>query len=554
MTKKTINRQLLRKNKMLNRLKTKLSLFMIVILSILFGMPGADFANAADLYVTPDTSVPNGDGSEQSPYNSIDTALNAAQPGDTVRLLPGVYYTPVNFPHGGTDDNPITLTSHDSPLTAVIDCQNSGNVNGVNVTYSNIVVDGLEVRNVYYSGIKVDGDVHGTTGADSYGNWGGYHSRLWRLHGADNIIIKNNKIHEIGYDGIKVGHVDNIQILNNEIYNCGADPNTTQQGIDLVGVYSAIIRGNYVHDEELSQMSVGIFFKGGSEDIICENNYVADILSPFAGIEIGGDTEWYSTRYTPSNFDYDINSAIMQSDQSYDNNLINNQETYQAEFMAEARNVIVRGNIVVRSNPPLSFRNVYNAQVYNNTIIDSGWSQGWVKLWSDGNHNHPCLNIRLDNNLFLNNSVELRDGGAFNDKYAGTIYPLNTIGMTASNNLFWSNGAAPALGNSAVDPDLQLFADPQLDENYQISSVSPAFNAGIDLFAAGVLSSVYNNRFKVSVPQNQFDIGAYEVPVEGGDGGNADSNGSDDPVQDGDMTGNSDDDTNSCFVMSVLSY
>lgn len=485
----------------------------ITLLIMVVGPLGGFFARAADLYVTANTSAPAGNGSAQSPYNSIHTALVAAQAGDTVRLLSGIYYTPISFPHGGDPGNPITLVANDGPRTAVIDCQNSGNVNGVNIVYGNIVVDGLEVRNVFYSGIKVDGDFRGTQGPRSYGNYGMYYSRNRHANGADNVVLQNCYVHHIGYDGLKIGHVNNIRILNNEIFKTGTGGN--QGGLDMVGVYDSLISGNYVHDDgDPSSMDVGMFAKGGSENIIFENNLVENIASPFAGIAVGGDTEWHNTRYTPSNFDFDINQAILQRDQDYESNLIDNESSYVPEYMAESRNVIVRGNIIVKADPPLSFRNAYNPQVYNNTIVNSGWSQGWVKLWCDGVHDHPNQDIGLHNNVFVNTSVTLRSSGVLNDKHVGTIFPLNTVGMTASNNLFWSMGAPPPLGNPVINPELQVFADPQLDENFHHAADSPPCNAGNDLIASGVVNEPFENRFGVLVPQGRFDIGAYEV-VEG---------------------------------------
>ena len=68
---------------------------------------------SADIYVTPNTSAPVGNGSQSSPYNSISLGLNNAQPGDTVRLMEGVYYTFINFPRGGTEGQPIRLTTNE---------------------------------------------------------------------------------------------------------------------------------------------------------------------------------------------------------------------------------------------------------------------------------------------------------------------------------------------------------------------------------------------------------------------------------------------------------
>ena len=93
----------------------------VALVSILSATFRPSPAQAADIFVTPDAGAPAGDGSELLPFNSITAALIAAAPGDTVRLLPGVYYNEVDFDHGGTPGSPITLTHHAGRHSAVIE-------------------------------------------------------------------------------------------------------------------------------------------------------------------------------------------------------------------------------------------------------------------------------------------------------------------------------------------------------------------------------------------------------------------------------------------------
>lgn len=468
-------------------------------------------AGAANIYVTPNTAAPAGSGTSASPYNSIATALNAARAGDVVRLMAGIYYTAVDFPRGGTSANPITLTSDGAARSAIIDCQNR-NVNCLTIDQSNVTVDGLTVRNAAYNGIKVDGDVNGTVTSGSYGNWAGYGTRLNRVNGADNITIKNSLVQNIGMDCVKIGHMNYLYLINNEILTCGTAGQ--QQGVDLVGVYNAVIRGNFIHDDgAVRSMDVGLFAKGGSENILIENNIIQNIVSPYAGLEIGGDTEWYNTRYTPSNFSYDLNAVLLG--QTTASNNIDNPDTYQGRFMAECRNAVVRGNIIITADPPISLRNAYNTQIYNNTVIDSGWSQKWVKFWDDGNHYHPVEQTKIYNNVFSNKTVALSMGRVYQDKSLGAPYPSNLVGAVSDNNAYYNMGGTVDRNLTGQDANSKVL-DPQLDANHIPMPRSPLIDAGVNLNTLGIItaSDVHVDRNNVARPTfRAYDIGAMEYNI-----------------------------------------
>ena len=454
-------------------------------------------------------------------YTSIATALAASTAGDTFHLLSGLYDTYVNFPHGGTLTHPITLmytpagtcTSGDGLRTAIIDCINATGRNCVSANYSNIIIDGLEVRNSDENGIKVDGHVNGYLDENAHGNWGGYGERAYRVNGASNVIIRNNYIHHIDTDGVKMGHANNILVENNEIHSTGRADNTTQQGIDMVGVYNSVIRGNFVHDsvEASQQMNVGIFAKGGSENILIENNTITDIGYPYACLELGGDTEWYNTRYTPSEVNYisptpgnTLTDDLLAVDRyNSEDNPIDNPATYDASTMAELRNAIVRGNILVDCDPAISFRNAYNPKVYNNTVINSGVGQGLLKFWGDGNHHHTNVDVSIYNNLFYNEAGSLPSltRGYFQVKDPGGIYPSNLVGIIVKNNIFFDGNDDGSLSfdfdfNVNASDSENIISDPMIvldlfNYSYVLEEGSPAINNGLDLRELGVVTAPF---------------------------------------------------------------
>ncbi|MBJ6723690.1 right-handed parallel beta-helix repeat-containing protein [Geomesophilobacter sediminis] len=480
-----------------------------------------------DIFVTATRPAPSGDGSLEAPFRDLASALKAARPGDTIRLMPGVHGKEyvrarctsncngiVNPPHGGTPGNPITITSYPSPLSAVIDGGNQA-VSCVYVGYPNIVIDGLEIRNCGMMGVQADGDTYGSYDpAQAYGNWGGYGTRLYNANGIDNLVIRNNYIHDCKMDAVKTGHGNNVRVENNNMYRVS----TTRAGhstMQMNGIYGGVVRNNWMHDDATPQNPnphIGFFMKGGSENIVFENNIVENMVPPYAGIEIGDNMEWYNTRYTPAKIP-GLNDRIL-SQTDADNEIMPSPTgpkyahapTYQPEVLAQARNITVRGNIVVNCDPPLSSRNGYNVKWYNNTIINGGGSQALYKLWTDGyngfpsntkgEHSHLCKNLKFFNNLFLNDRVAMQDLGVkgrayyVKDKdgdYAAPRY--NEEGLAMDYNLYYNMGYSwfSAHIPTKVDQHSLFNVNPLLDPGYRPLRGSRALHAGGNLRALKIL-------------------------------------------------------------------
>ncbi|MBQ4314743.1 MAG: hypothetical protein IJC21_04810 [Lentisphaeria bacterium] len=77
----------------------------------------AAIVSAKTIYVSADSAA-GGNGDKDKPFSSIQQGLDAAMPGDTVELAPGVYHEWVKFPRSGKFGKPIRLNG---PRTAIID-------------------------------------------------------------------------------------------------------------------------------------------------------------------------------------------------------------------------------------------------------------------------------------------------------------------------------------------------------------------------------------------------------------------------------------------------
>lgn len=109
------------------------------LLGILF-LVAAVSSQAAELFV-----FPNGTGT----YANIQAAVDGANPGDTIYLMPGTFTGPGN--RDIESDFSLTITSNDINNPAVIDCQGSAATphRGFLVNDGTLVLDHLIIRNGY---------------------------------------------------------------------------------------------------------------------------------------------------------------------------------------------------------------------------------------------------------------------------------------------------------------------------------------------------------------------------------------------------------------------
>lgn len=120
--------------------------------------------HADELYVDDDNIAGPWDGSLANPYQLVQDAVNAAQIGDTVLVLPGIYYENIDFMgkditvRSDLDGDP--LTADISSVAVVLD----GNQTGSVVTFASTegpgsVLEGFTIKNG--SGTLVGLDTHG---------------------------------------------------------------------------------------------------------------------------------------------------------------------------------------------------------------------------------------------------------------------------------------------------------------------------------------------------------------------------------------------------------
>jgi len=479
------------------------------------GNSGDDPANG--IYVSPSGNDATATGAIDKPYKSINTALAAAKPGDTILLRGGTYREGVNvrvrIPN-------ITIKSAKGEW-AVIDLSryDAGHDEDSGV-YFDVDSSGGRLQSV-----EVIGGFYAVC-METKWRWGGKDDWV----AAKNIIIEDCVLHDSRYDVVKVKpNCDNITIRFNEIYNSGrAFGNDTSgeknaEGIDNVNGDNMVVQNNYIHDI----ISTGIYAKGGATDVLIENNRIERAYG--AGIMVGFDT-------SPDFFDLEVNPQYYESIRC-----------------------VVRNNLIIDAGwEGIGFYGSKDAQVYNNTLVNvvTGGQyhsaiyfgltyQDWdTKAGRPSNvnpsihhnivcqpasFNRPMIEIRyshelgglsaLNGNPVMNNNCYFITGkkAAFADFRPGKI--LESAGLAA-----WQSHISGDSGTVEVDPGL--------DDNYIATNPLCADMGISSAFAAA--PSMKNFRVSKSYSRGQFSdvnedawygynkeksiVGAYEYGLMAGTG------------------------------------
>jgi len=227
------------------------------------------------IWVSPDgaSHKTEGVGSFETPYASINFALNRAEPGTIVMLKPGVYDQDVNFtkivtkePVSGTDKSPILLMSAEGPESVMI---GSGSTNfppisadgssNIGIIGVSVTANGLPVGKDI-SGIKIGGHFNGDTPETQH------------------ILVANNIVGGSGYDGIKFYAASDVYAVGNTVKGL-----FSMEAFDNVSVRDAVFAYNKV---EGFTGYTGITVKFGSENIEIFGNEFLQYGG--RGIQVGG--------------------------------------------------------------------------------------------------------------------------------------------------------------------------------------------------------------------------------------------------------------------------
>lgn len=280
-------------------------------------------------------------------FVSVQAAIDASQPGDTIFVGPGSYSENLVIRTDG-----ITLVSVGGPeLTRIapadplLDTVDVAGADGVTISGFTLGAGTAETKQTVH--------IHAVEDGTDY---------------AKNITLSGNVIERGAGDGIKLSKVSDIVIQDNTI--TGGGP--TESGLDLVGGERITIVGNQFVD----MGNIGMSLKGGSSDILIANNTLTNIAH--VGIEIGGYTNLanYSPGFLDSGATYEIRNVLVQG------NLVENAENAAfrvigGQDVAFVDNVATGGNAVVKLDDSAKYHEPwYTDQIgFSGNVFDT---QDWL--------------------------------------------------------------------------------------------------------------------------------------------------------------------------------
>lgn len=462
------------------------------------------------LYVASNGSDSN-EGTEDSPFKTINAALDSASAGTTVYVREGIYTENVYFPQSGKEGSYIALKNYPGEKPVI---KGTGKNDGAIIEldgHDYIQIEGFELCD--YSARWCYGIIF--------------------AGGENHIIIRNNTIHNIkcskpndpdnsGANAILLfgeteEPISNVYIGDNYVYDL------VTGWCEAISVTANCEYVNVINNKVDNSTNIGIDFYGNNADGYCP---VEELNQPryciAAGNEVSNCVCDYATCY--GLYVDGARDIVIENNISHNNQggiEIGSEERNESY---PVKNIVVRNNLIYNNNEngitvggwndgsstgdPLSGV-VYNTSIYNNTVVNNAQTYAGQ------------LHIAMVNGLDVRNNIFYTDEKT---PFVGSDVDKGQIqNLTFKNNLYYSpnfdeNSAEFELMESsqegmaewkALTGETGSFSDPLFastaSNDYRTYENSPAVNKGDGSVYSGMYDIANNNRV-VDI----IDIGAYE--------------------------------------------
>ncbi len=405
-------------------------------------------ASAAEIYVDA-SAADGGDGTEASPYNTLNRALLDIIPGEANTIhATGVFheYVKVGPEYGGTsEETRTTLQRWDGRDQPVNDARGTAipgdifDLTGAYITLRGFEVIGANQAANIWSGdgahhvIVEDNFSHGAYGNNSKGvcyrnsrdgiirnnitTNNDYVGIYVPGQGSVNVEVYNNISYENGRYGIRgVEGSDNLYIHHNTVYNNGyIDDSPDISGISYTSSQPALASGVVIEENIVENEKIGIHVERGndlrisnnrivtgersgvnirnSEFVTVENNTIEGFA--FSGINIESSHDLQIEKNVLRENSVNVRSFSNVGVLLTRNELLDNAQTNVS--MNGGTRVALENNILAgNGGTAIWMMNVEQSRILHNTIVNHTYG---ISFSSPG---QPSFHARVFNNLFHN--------------------------------------------------------------------------------------------------------------------------------------------------------
>ena len=340
--------------------------------------------------------------SDEADYTSIQAAINASEPGDTIEVYSGTYFENVNVNKQlilrGVD------TGDGNPMV-------NGNGDAITLNADGITLDGFTAINASspYAGINVISNnnmISGNTASDNY--------RGIELSSSNNNTLSSNTVSNNSNTGITLWYSSNNTLSGNTASN-------NYLGIFLYSASNNTLSSNTVSNN----LHAGICLSSSSNNTLSSSIFTNDGLSVY-----------YS--YKNNIVNNTVNNKTLLYLENKSDIIIQNAGQV---ILVNSNNITVEGLILSNTSIGIELWNTNDCKIINNTASNNSWSSG-IYLGSSSNNtlsgntvsnNYRSIlldfsssNNTLSNNTALNNIYGIQLSSSSNNRLSDN---------TASNNL-----------------------------------------------------------------------------------------------------------------------
>ncbi len=452
---------------------------------------------AADYY-TDNRVSSSGNGSNTSPFKSIQEGIDRLSPGDTL-LIRGnsvglIYNEGLSLPINGNTTQEMIVKAYPNEKVVITGTagtrlnlnrdywvfqdltvdQGNATSDAIKVNGDHIVLRNLEIRNGQREGISIENATFITI-EDSY-----IHNFFWidggtrrdahcimidtdRSPSITDIMIRGNTIEKCSGDGIQIfgetgqaitSYAKNIQILDNVFIDGSSQSGQTENALDFKAGDTVLVKGNTMTGYKNNKT---IVVQKGCRNITIEENRIGDGLSGIEMRQEGGASFIQENNSVIKNIIYDMTSYALKFDglknlTVVNNTLVNigsNAFRFESGLGGSVPSVdggLMKNNLVYLSGNP-SIKSPFS----NLDISHNGWFQSSAGSLSHGSD--------------TSGSDPLFEGLGSHDYRLKTGSPAIDAGTLAGFNY---NGSAPDLGALEHNPG-QDTTPPSTPTGLQIS-------------------------------------------------------------------------------------